>query len=234
MKYAVVFLCLGAACAVYAIAIGSPLPALLLFSSAVAFSGVGLAYAINRPGLFGKRSDGRLSVVNYLLFWPYFLLNHLLLTSYRFLSREHLFDHIEDNVYLGCRLSHRDRRLIEQLHLVSVLDASCEFEEVCALRSLAYYCIPILDTQAPSLTALTAGAEWIVQQSQDGSVYVHCALGHGRSATFTAAYLLLSGKAHSVQEAILLITAKRPAVKLHPSQIARLEQFAAELTPRNL
>ncbi len=109
-----------------------------------------------------------------------------------------------------------------------MLDLTCEFSEIPALRQLSYRCIPVLDTRAPSLDSLKAGAEWIKDESAKGPVYIHCALGHSRSATFVAAYLLLSGKARTPQEAIDKIKVIRPRIGLHPEQVALLKEMVAE------
>lgn len=226
MKYAVVFILFGLTSAFYAAT--SPLLAVrfIAASCAVAFSFVGLAYAFIGHRAFLKRPNGQLSPLSYLLYWPYHLLNGLSLLGFRRSGKESAFDKMDENVYLGCRLGSGDRQTIAGLGIASVLDVTCEFSEIPALRRLSYRCIPVLDTRAPSLEQLKAGAEWIRQESARGPVYVHCALGHGRSATFVAAYLLLTGKARTPREAMDKIKALRPGVGLHPDQVALLEQMA--------
>ncbi len=228
MRYAVVFMLFGLTCALY-VATPQVLGVRLIAASfAIAFSGVGLAYAFIGQRAFLKKPNGELSLLSYVLFWPYHGLNWLSLRAFRRAGRENAFDKIEENVYLGCRLSPSDEQDIEKLSLKSVLDLTCEFSEISALRQLSYRCIPVLDTRAPSLESLKAGAEWIEAESAKGPVYVHCALGHGRSATFVAAYLLLSGKARTSQEAIDRIKALRPRIGLHPEQVALLEELSAQ------
>jgi protein-tyrosine phosphatase len=227
MKYAVVFILFGLTCAFYAATSQLLAVRIVAASFAVAFSGVGLAYAFIGPGAFLKQPDGQLSFWSYLFYGPYHLLNSLSLLGFRRGGRKNAFDKIDKNVYLGCRLSQSDMRAIKDLNIKSVLDLTCEFSEIPALRQLSYRCIPILDTRAPSLESLIAGAQWIEAEAGKGAVYVHCAMGHGRSATFVAAYLLLSGKAHTPQEAVDKIKALRPKIGLHPEQIAQLEAMSS-------
>ncbi|MBM0742981.1 dual specificity protein phosphatase family protein [Phormidium sp. CLA17] len=182
MKYAVVFVLFGLICAFYAATLPVLAVRIIAASFAIAFSGVGLAYAFIGHRAFLKNPNGELSLLSYVLYWPYHLLNWFSLLGFRRFGKENAFDKIDENVYLGCRLGASDKRDIEKLGIKSVLDLTCEFSETPALRRLSYRCIPILDTRAPSLESLKSGAEWIQEESAKGPVYVHCALGHGRSA----------------------------------------------------
>ena len=95
------------------------------------------------------------------------------------------------------------------------------------MRALDYRCIPLLDTRAPNLTQLREGANYIAQS--DGPIYVHCALGHGRSATFVAAYLLLSKRAQTAESVVTQIQKLRPRIGLAREQMAVLELYADKL-----
>ena len=227
MKYAIIFITFGVACAWFAATWQVLAARILAATFAIAFSGVGLAYAFIGPHAFLKKPNGQLSVLSYCLYAPYHLLNWLSLAAFRRAGRENAFDEIEPGVFLGCRLNASDGAAIERLGLQSVLDLTCEFSETPALRQLSYRCIPILDTRAPSLEALQSGAAWIENQVAHGPVYIHCALGHGRSATFVAAYLLQSKKARTPREAIEKIKTLRPKIGLHPEQMSLLETYAA-------
>jgi protein-tyrosine phosphatase len=226
MKYAVVFILFGVTCAWYAVTSQALVVRLIAACFAVAFGGVGFAYVCIGHRAFLKKPDGRLSWLSYVLYWPYHLLNWLSLFGFRRSGKENAFDRIDENVYLGCRLSNRDKQDIEIIGIKSVLDLTCEFSEFEALRQLSYRCIPILDTRAPSVESLQAGAKWIQEEAVKGPVYVHCALGHGRSATFVAAYLMLSGKARTSQDAIDQIKVLRPRIGLHSEQVAVLEEMS--------
>lgn len=224
MKYAFVFLLLTAACAFYAVTLQTWPLRLILAWCALAFGGVGLAYAFVGPRAFLKQSDGKLSWLSYLIYGPYHLLNALSLRGFRRSSRENDWDKIAPNVYLGCRLNAFDKTRVENLHIRSVLDLTSEFSETPTLHELDYRCIPLLDTRAPSPELLQDGAGWIAERAEVGPVYVHCALGHGRSATFVAAYLMLSHKL-SAREAVEQIKQERPHIGLKAEQFAVLERL---------
>lgn len=226
MKYALIFFAFGSLCAFLA-ATSHCLPVRFIAASAsMAFVGVGAGYAFVGPQVFLKQADGRLQFMSYLLYWPYHLLNFCSLWIFRWVGRENSYNRIDENVYLGCLLNRRDKEDIVRLGILGVLDISCEFSEVPWLRRGKYRCIPVLDTCSPSLEQLESGARWIQEQTMIGPVYVHCALGHGRSATFVAAYLLLCGQARTAPEAVAKVAVLRPKIGLSRSQMAILERFA--------
>ena len=223
MKYALVFLVLALTCAFYAfVATAWPLRVALVWC-ALAFGGVGLAYAFIGPRAFFKRPNGSLPPWSYALYAPYYLLNALSLAGFRRSARENAWDEIAPGVYLGCRLNRRDRAAIERLGIARVLDLTSEFAEAPFLRALDYRCLALLDTRAPTLDQLRDGALYIAQSERP--IYVHCALGHGRSATFVAAYLMLTNRAHNAADAIAQIQRVRPRIGLTPAQLAVLRQL---------
>ena len=238
MKYAVVFLAFAAVC-VFA-ATQTALLALQIGAlwCALAFGGVGLAYAFIGPRAFGKRPDGTLPAWSRTIYAPYFLLNALSLWGFRRSAkrsaRENDFDEIAPNIFLGCRLNQSDRATIERLQIRGVFDVTSEFGEAAPLRELNYCSCPILDTSAPTPDQLQAGARWIVEAARVAPVYVHCALGHGRSATFVAAALILSGRAQSAQNAVEMIRRRRPHIGLSRAQLAVTQQLDATRAARTL
>ena len=206
----------------------------LLASTSIAFLGVSVANGWAGPKAFLKRRDGRLHPLSYFVFWPYHLMNSLSLLGFRLTAGNKAYSQIDTNLYLGCRLSRRDRGAIEALGVGGVLDLTCEFGEVGFLRKLpAYRCIPVLDTCAPSLEQLKEGVAWIQSQVALHPVYVHCALGRGRSATFVAGCLLLAHKVASAEEAIHVVNAARGGVGLSRSQRQALDAFQAEIMGRD-
>jgi protein-tyrosine phosphatase len=62
-------------------------------------------------------------------------------------------------------------------------------------------------------------------------VYVHCKIGYSRSAAIVGAYLIQSGKATDVEQAVALIRAARPSLILRPEARQALVGFAAESGP---
>ena len=226
-KFGLVFLVLGIALASLAFGAVQDFATILALSSGLAAAGLGTAYLLSWPGLLGKTRRGRLLVSSYLFFWPYHVLNYASLVIFRLLQVAP-FQEIVPGLWLGGRLFPWERAKASHLVHASVLDLTCEFSEVGFLRGgPAYLCIPLLDGTAPSRTELEAGLNFIAQRLRAGPVYVHCAMGHGRSPTFVAGYLLATGTQTALEDAVKCVQSKRPGVKLRSEQLRALQQFCA-------
>jgi protein-tyrosine phosphatase len=109
---------------------------------------------------------------------------------------------------------------------VGVLDLAGEFPAARPHRELpGYWSLPVLDATAPTEQELRSAVTWVAEAVKSGSVYVHCALGHGRSACVVIAYLLSIGAVGTVAEGVLLLQSLRPGVRLHPTQLRLLRRF---------
>jgi protein-tyrosine phosphatase len=112
--------------------------------------------------------------------------------------------------------------------VTAVLDLTGEFSEAAPFREVTYRNIPILDLTAPTAAQLQEIAGFIDEHAEHGIVYVHCKIGYSRTAAAAAAYLLRSGIALSVEDAIKRIRRARPAVVIRPEVRTALEQFAGQ------
>ena len=187
---------------------------------------VGMAYLRRWPGVLGKRRGGQLMASSYLLFWPYHLLNWSTFSIFRWITRENPFDEVAPGLFVGGRLLSGDEARFKERGILSVLDLTAEFSEVHFLRSSAsYLCIPLLDRSDPTMGELNVGVDYIIQRLSSGPVYVHCALGHGRSATFAAAYLLREARAGSPGAAVEMMRQKRPGIRPSEGQMRALAEF---------
>jgi protein-tyrosine phosphatase len=225
LRYAVVFLLLAATLALAALLTPFLVVQLLWLNAAVAFAALAVAYAGAGPGLLGKRPDGRRRLWAWPIFWPYFVLNALSFRLYRSLIREPAFAEVVPNLHFGRRLTTGEVRRAA-IVWQAVLDLACEFPEAAPLRRVAAYrSLPVLDATAPSPAGLQAAVAWLTAAFQAGPVYVHCALGHGRSATVVLALLLTTGQVGTVKEGLALLRAKRPGVGLNRAQRALLKRM---------
>ncbi|NYE83940.1 protein-tyrosine phosphatase [Pigmentiphaga litoralis] len=87
----------------------------------------------------------------------------------------------------------------------------------------AYATFPVMDLTVPSVLACQAAADAIEQMRQRGLVLVACALGYSRSATAVAAWLLSTGRATSVDDAIAQLQRARPQIVLTAAHRAVLD-----------
>jgi hypothetical protein len=198
-------------------------------AAALSFGLVAVAYFGAGPRLLFKRAAGRRHPAAWLIHWPYFSLTAL---SYRLaivFARESAYAEVAPNVFLGRRLTASEGKCAEIEGWVAVLDLAAELPESRPLRELANYrSLPILDATAPNLEQLRDAVEWLKQHAASGPVYVHCALGHGRSATVVAAYLIAVGLAPDPKAAVKHLRELRPGVRLNRAQRRALNRFAEE------
>lgn len=195
--------------------------------AAVSFGLVSVAYLGLGPRLLLKRSSGRRGAWAWLFHGPYLLLNGLGFRLYRLAERRPPFDLVAPNLYLGRRLTAVEARRPGTPIWSAVLDLAAEFPEVGPLRRAgAYRSMPVLDATAPTPGELSEAVAWLSEQLPGGPVYVHCALGHGRSATIAIAYLLATGRAATVEEGLQSVLSRRAGVRPNPEQMAALRAFA--------
>jgi protein-tyrosine phosphatase len=200
----------------------------LLLWPAVSFALVAAAYGGAGPRVFGKRPNGTLAAWAVGLLLPYLGLTWLLWHLLRLLSRERCCHEIVPGVWLGRRaLNHELPAGIEL-----IVDLTAEFPRPPGpAAGRAYVCLPTLDATAPG----EEGFRELVRRltAWPSPVYVHCAAGHGRSATVVAGLLLARGLAADARQAEATLRRIRPGVRLNRAQRALLERTAgpAHLAP---
>jgi protein-tyrosine phosphatase len=221
MKYTFKFGLLGAYLIALAVYLGGP--ALLLLWPGASLALVAAAYAGLGPRVYGKRPDGRLAWWAVLPMLPLLLLTWVAWHLHRRMSKEDCCNEVAPGLWVGRRAFAHE--LPPEVRLV--VDLTAEFPAPRALApNAAYVCLPTLDAFAPDADSLRALLEQIL--GAPGPVYVHCALGHGRSATVAAAVLLARGLANDVDHAEAVLRQARPLVRLLPVQRRVLERLAVQ------
>jgi protein-tyrosine phosphatase len=217
---AAVFLALGGLQIYHAAEWGSGW-SLLLWPGA-AFSLVGLAYLASAPGLLGKRPDGRIGLASLLAFLPYLLLIWGIWIARR-LSRENPWDEVAPGLFLGSWPA--SGRLPPGVAVV--VDMTAEFPaRSSVVLGHDYICLPTLDTGVPALGSFASVARRVAGSA--APVYVHCGVGHGRSALMAAAILLCRGVVRTQPEAIDVLRTARPRVRLGANQRLFLNAFETQ------
>jgi protein-tyrosine phosphatase len=181
------------------------------------------------PGMWLKRGDGCLSPLSRAFLFPLHALNAASFFVAMRIQNESPADRIAPNVWLGRRMNSFEARRQFGTQALAVLDMTSEFSECSHFAGMRYLCLPTVDHTAPTQAQLRAGVGFILANSHERTVFVHCALGHGRSATVVAAWLLKNNAALTVEEAIKQLKAIRPDVRLKPEQQEALEVFVGEL-----
>ncbi len=181
---------------------------------------VALIYAV--PGAAGfQKQHGRHSLAAGLLLAPYVL--GAWLSSRWWTRRDPRSVVVSEGVWLGRLPTARDM-------------AAGNFSALCDLTAelpaprggWRYFGQPMLDLVPPTPAQLGTAAAQIESLSRGGSLLVCCALGYSRSACAVAAWLLSSGRAQDVDEAIARVRAHRPQVVLgaaHRDALAAVQRM---------
>ena len=148
---------------------------------------------------------------------PYFLLSWILWRLQTGLTHEPKVGQVAPGLWIGGRVG------LEQLPdgVSQVIDLAAEFPESRrVVSSTRYLSIPVLDGTPPPVDSLVNVAEQFAKSTS--LIYVHCALGHGRSATMAAGILLFRGMAADVDDAEPIVRAARPRIRINRNQKAML------------
>jgi protein tyrosine phosphatase (PTP) superfamily phosphohydrolase (DUF442 family) len=218
MRFGVLQILLGVALVAAGPLIGGPAWALLWPGWSVLV--VGLGYVGLGPRVLGKRAEsGALAPWLLVLLFPYFAVAWTLWQIRSRLFSERAWDEVAPGLRLG-------RRPLDDAEIPPdtrcVVDLCAEFPRAVP-ATLRYVSVPTLDTTVPTDAELRTLLDTIAQE--EGPIFVHCAMGRGRSATITAALLLRRGLAKNVDDAIAHLVQARPGVRLHPAQRAALERM---------
>lgn len=224
MRYGIIFLILG----LFLIAGGWLMESIVgrVFSlySAIGFVALGLGYLLESPVFWMKRQDGTINPLGYLLYLPLRGLNWVSLRL-AIAGKQPAIHNIAPNLWLGRRLFTSEARALVASEEWAIVDLTCEFAEVGALRNGSYLCLPTLDHTAPTPDQIRRALAFIEAEKPFRKVFVHCALGHGRSATVVAAWLLQNGAVQTAAEANEYIKRIRSGVRLKPDQLRVLDEM---------
>ena len=190
---------------------------LWLFWPAASLLLVALIYLRGRPGAFGT-ADGSITWPMAVALLPYLaaaFLNSRLWTRASPKPKE-----VVDGVFLGRAPTRGDLRAESFRALVD-----CAAELPISPAGYDYRTVPMLDLLLPEKDQLEAAAAAIEASQAARPTLVFCALGYQRSALAIAAWLLRSGRAMSVDQAVALLERAQPRIVIGPPQRAALAAF---------
>ena len=183
---------------------------LWLLWPALSLGSVAAAYLWLGSILFMKGENGVISWPARIMLAPY--LAAAWLNSRLWTWRETPFVAIADGIHLG---RYPDRETA--LHFHDIMDLTAEFS-ACG-KSPRRIAFPMLDLVAPDAVTLRKAARAIEALQGQKPVLVCCALGYGRSAMAIAVWLVLSGRAASMEAAVAMVRDKRPQIAISASQM---------------
>src|SRR5947208_5706122 len=188
----------------------------------IALGIVAIAYFGAGPVVFHK-ARGKLPWSTRFVLAPCLLGQYLSLLYYRSQCRS--WNEVTPRIWIGGKLGSRAANKALGSGVTAVLDLSAEFSEAKPFRKINYRNIPVLDLTAPSQSQLMEMSNFIGNPSRNGAVYVHCKIGYSRSAAAVAAYLIMSGKVKTAEEAFAMIRRVRSSVVIRPEVRFALAEF---------
>ncbi len=175
-----------------------------------------VVYLVGAPAVFGKRLDGTMSPLAYVVWAPLYAYQWMILILGRRFVDEPIATEVSPGVWVGRRPNARDL----PPGIAIVVDLCAEFPAARGVRDgRGYLAIPTLDTRAPKPAQIVAAVDAV--EAAGGPAFIHCAHGHGRSATVAAAVLVRRGLA-TLDDVEAKLKSKRPRIGLNAHQRAAL------------
>ena len=169
---------------------------------------------------FQKNPDGTMRAASWWLLAPYFV--GAWVNSRAWTRHDNRVDRLHSGVMLGRIPLAQD---LAEAGISNVVDLTAELP--LDSRGYTYRNVPVLDLTLPSGPQLAAAAQAIETALAGGPTLVCCALGYSRSALACAAWLLLTRRAESVEQALAQLRQARPSVVLGDDHVSLLRQFVA-------
>jgi hypothetical protein len=181
---------------------------------------VGSGYGGVGPRVFGKLSDGTMSPIAIAVLLPFLLGTWTVWHLRRWISNGPAGQEIISGICLGRRPYFRE--LPPGIGLVIDLAAELPADPVLT-RRVRYVSVPVLDGSAPPDGVFMNLVERVLAETEP--VFVHCAVGHARSASVVAGVLIRKSLASDVDSAEALIRQKRPGVRLNRLQRQQVQRL---------
>jgi protein-tyrosine phosphatase len=193
----------------------------ILLWPAAALLAVAILYLAQAPRALGKRADGTLAWWSYLAWWP--LLGYMRLMHE--LARSLTSEPVANEVAAGIWVGRRPRRHELPDGIAIVVDLCAELPEAPGVANgRGYLAIPTLDAMSPTPEQIARAVDAML--AAGGPAFIHCAFGHGRSATVAAALLVRRGDA-TLDDVEGMLRARRPRIGLNAHQRRALAEAVA-------
>jgi predicted protein tyrosine phosphatase len=197
------------------------------------FLAVAAIYGL-RPAGFSVEDIPRRSIGSFILrviLLPYLALGGATLYFARWFDSEGLLNPVAPGLFIGRLPFPSERTRVRDAGVQAVLNLCWEFPRLSQVDRdprLATIHVPILDAGAPTESQFQTAVEVVTQWRATGrSVLIHCAQGHGRTATIAAAVLVRLQLAADAGEALSRVRAVRPFAIPSREQKAALMKYLA-------
>lgn len=175
-----------------------------------------VVYLFDAPRAFGKRADGALPWTAWVVWWPVFGFQWIGHEFVRSLTAEPVANEVGPGVWVGRRP--REHELPPGVAIV--VDLCAEMPAARGVKAgREYVTVPTLDARTPLPAELVVIVDQVL--AAGGPAFIHCAFGHGRSATVAAAVLVRRGD-YALDDVEAAMKAVRPKIGLNRRQRAAL------------
>ncbi|MBI4991676.1 MAG: dual specificity protein phosphatase family protein [Candidatus Harrisonbacteria bacterium] len=140
------------------------------------------------------------------------------------------YNQITDEIFIGtnmcCQFGFSKELLLKGVRA----DISLEQDRTDAPDGVDYFLwLPTENGKAPNPKNLEIGVKFLdFLINNKIKTFIHCKNGHGRAPTLFAAYLI--SRSMNVQDAVKLITSKRPTIHLTDLQMQALNEYKTGVT----
>jgi diacylglycerol kinase (ATP) len=195
------------------------------------FLGLAVIYGLRATGIEIERildKPGWSPLIRLVLL-PQLALGSVVLFVGRWFDREGLLNPLADGIFVGQLPFPSERSKIEAAGIGAVLNLCWKYPPASKLNrasDLISAHVPILDACPPTDRQFREAVETVERWRSEGRcVLIHCAQGHGRTATVSAAVMVRLGLAVDVAQALAMVQAARPLAKPSSEQKAALIRF---------
>jgi protein-tyrosine phosphatase len=193
----------------------------ILWWPAAILAAAWVVYWFDAPHAFGKRADGTLPWFAWAVWWPVFIAQWVGHELARSVTSEPVANEVAPGVWVG----RRPREHEVPAGIAIVVDLCAEMPAARGVKTgREYITEPTLDARTPPPARLAAIADQVL--AAGGPAFIHCAFGHGRSATVAAAVLVQRGD-YTLADVEAAMKAVRPKIGLNRRQRAALAAASA-------
>jgi len=195
---------------------------------ALTFGIVGVAYFLNDSNLTRKHK-GQIPLSTKIALAPWLFGQRLTAIYYQRQCKP--WNEVLPGIWIGRILNEKKAQAVIKDGVTTVIDLTTEFSEAKPLLDQKYFNFQVLDLTAPSLSVLQQSVELIDEYKKKGVVYIHCKIGYSRSAAVAGAYLLYTGKAKTVKDAVNHLRMVRKSIVVRPEIFGVLEAYLKSIKP---
>lgn len=200
---------------------------------AAGFLSLAALYGLRRAGVVVEdylRRPGWSHVVRGAVL-PYLAAGAAALYLSRRFDREGLLNAVAPGLSIGRLPFPSEREALRRAGVRAVLNLCWEFPRLSGVgreAGIETAFVPILDGSPPTPRQFEEATRRVARWRAEGRcVLVHCAQGHGRSATVVAASLVRLGLAPDADQALAIIRAARPPARPSRAQRAALDRYTS-------